>query len=91
MATMYSLTPLKEILRSYNDLGTRGFNSDGIVKTLKSIVVALRATGFKPRVQGDYTATELDQSWRMEKLVDDLKFGLKKEEFISANHFAKIN
>lgn len=91
MANLYSLTPLKEILRSYNDVGTRGFNSEGIVNTLQSIVVALRAQGFKPRVQGDYSATELDQSWRMQKLVDDLKFGLKKDEFISAHHFAKIN
>ena len=60
-------------------MAARGFNSDGIVKTLQSIGVALRAQGFKARVQGDYNATELDQSWRMQKLVDDLKFGLRTD------------
>ena len=76
---MYSLTPLKDILRYYNDLTNRGFNSEATVETLSNIGTAMRARGYKGRVHGDYSAVELDQSWRMQKLVDDLKFGLRAD------------
>jgi len=33
-AILYSLTPLKDILRGYNELTHRGFNSEATVNTL---------------------------------------------------------
>jgi hypothetical protein len=64
-ALVYSLTPLKEILKAYNELTQRGFNSEATVETLKNISAVVRARGFKGRVQTDYSAAELDHSWRM--------------------------
>lgn len=90
-AILFSMNPLKEILRAYNDLTSRGFNSEATVETLKNVGKAMRARGYKGRVQGDYSATELDQSWRMQKLVDDLKFGLRKDQFFSPHHLAQVN
>lgn len=59
-ATLYSLTPLKEILKSYNELTSRGFSSELVTETLKSIERALRARGYRARVMGDYSITELE-------------------------------
>lgn len=59
-AILYSLTPLKEILRMYNDLTHKGFNSEAAVQTLQNLGNALRARGYKGRVMGDYSAAELD-------------------------------
>jgi hypothetical protein len=49
-AIVYSLTPLKEILKAYNELSQRGFNSEATVETLKNISAVIRARGFKGRV-----------------------------------------
>ena len=40
---------------------------------------------------GDYSATELDQSWRMSKLVEDIKIGLKEETFVSPYHLGRLS
>lgn len=90
-AVLYSLHPLKEILKAYNDLTSRGFNSEATVETLKNIAGVLRARGYKGRPRGDYSANELDQSWRMQKLVDDLKFGLRPDQFFSPTHLAQTS
>jgi len=50
MAPLYSQTPLKDILRSYNEMTSRGFNSELVTFTLKNVEKALRARGFRPRV-----------------------------------------
>ena len=54
-AILYSLHPLKDILKSYNELTQRGFNSEATVETLKNIGKVMRARGFKGRPMGDYT------------------------------------
>lgn len=54
-AILYSLTPLKEILRAYNELTTKGFNSEASAQTLQNVGKVLRARGFRGRVQGDYS------------------------------------
>jgi hypothetical protein len=59
-SVLYSLTPLKDILRYYNELTNRGFNSEATVETLANIGTAMRARGYKGRVHGDYSAVELD-------------------------------
>ncbi len=89
-AILFSQTPLKDILKYYNDLAHRGFNSETAAKTLSHLEKALRARGFKGRVQTDYSATELDQSWRMQKLVDDIKFGLRADQFFAPQHLAQV-
>lgn len=90
-AILFSLTPLRDILRTYNDLTNRGFNSEATVETLQSIAKVMRARGFNGRVHGDYTAAELDQSVRMQKLVDDMKFALRDDQFFSPALLAKTN
>ena len=39
----------------------------------------VQARGNKPRVYADYTISEMDQSWRMDKVAEDLKFGLTND------------
>lgn len=90
-AIIYSITPLKDILKAYNELTQRGFNSEATVETLKNIGGVMRARGYKGRVQGDYSTNELQQSWRMQKLIDDLKFGLRPDQFFSAHHLAQTS
>jgi hypothetical protein len=48
-ALVYSMTPLKEILKAYNVLTQRGFNSEATVETLKNISSVLRGRGLKGR------------------------------------------
>lgn len=59
-AALYSFTPLKDILRTYNELTVRGFNSELTTKTLKNLSAALRARGYRPRVMNDYSISEMD-------------------------------
>jgi hypothetical protein len=70
------LTPLKDILRNYNELTVRGLDTDVMTSSLDNVLKAVRARGFKGRPMNDYSIDELDHSWRMQKLVDDLIFGL---------------
>ena len=78
MASTYSSTPLKEILKKYNELCTRGFDSYSMATTLEILAQACQSRGNKPRVMNDYSLNtgELDQSWRMQKVCDDLKFAM---------------
>lgn len=64
-AFVNSKTPLKDILYYYNKAAVKGFESSLVSKTLEQIGYALKARGNKPRVYGDYTASEFDISWRM--------------------------
>lgn len=57
----------------------RGFDSELVTETLKSVDNALRARGYRPRVMNDYSMGELEQSWRMQKLMDDVIFGLRSD------------
>lgn len=40
---------------------------------------------------GDYTHQEMDQSWRLQKLVDDLKYGLKPTQFFAPQHLSDVS
>ena len=57
---VYSMSPLKDLLRYYNELSVRGFNSEAIASTLTQLFKALKARGTKARVMNDYTTTEMD-------------------------------
>lgn len=89
LAPVYSLTPLKDILRHYNELSVRGFNSEVVNKSLENLLLAVRGRGNQPRVQSDYSLPELDQSWRMQKIIEDIEFGLRPDQFFSANDLAE--
>jgi hypothetical protein len=54
-ATTYSMVPLKDILRCYNDLTSRGFNSDSLSKSLTFLSKAIAGRGNKPMAMNDYT------------------------------------
>ncbi len=58
-AALYSYIPLKDILRTYNEMTVRGFNSELITSTLKNVSAALRARGYRARVMNDYSIPEL--------------------------------
>jgi hypothetical protein len=51
----------------------------------------MRARGYKGRSMGDYTHQEMDQSWRLQKLVDDLKYGLKPTHFFAPQHLSDVS
>lgn len=78
-AHVISMQPVRDILGYYNELSVRGFDSTSIIGSLKQLNKALRGRGNKGRVMNDYSHAELDQSWKMHKLVDDIKFGLNPE------------
>lgn len=48
-AHVYSATPLKDILRHYNDLSSRGFNGELVTGTLELLKQAIRGRGNKGR------------------------------------------
>jgi hypothetical protein len=99
MAPTYYDTPLKEILKGYNELTTRGFDGDSMAACLKAAVKQFEGRGFKPRTMNDYTTNGMDNSWRMQKIVDDIKFAVSKDTqdyltgggLLSAYHLAKIS
>ncbi|CDW84758.1 UNKNOWN [Stylonychia lemnae] len=88
-APLYSLSPLKDILRSYNKLTARGFNSELLTQTLRSLDQAQRARGFRGRYMNDYSQDEFEQSWRMAKVFEDIQFGLRKDQYFSPTHMAQ--
>lgn len=93
-AIVYSLTPLKDIMIAYNELSNTprgGFNSEAVVATLQNLGKAIRARGYKGRPQGDYSITELDHSWRMSRLVEDIQFGLREDQFFSPHLLAQVS
>lgn len=67
-------------------MSSRGFSSELVAETLKNLDAGIRARGLEGRVLMDYTQPELEQSWRMNKLVDDIIYGLRPEVFFSPHH-----
>lgn len=45
----------------------------------ENLNTVIQARGNNPRVLTDYTIAEMHQSWRMDKLAEDIKFGLTHE------------
>jgi hypothetical protein len=91
-AVVFALTPLKEILATYVELSNqRGFNQQAAIATLNNLGKAVRARGLKAHSQGDYTVNQMDQSWRMSKLIEDVKYALRKDQFFSAHNLAELS
>lgn len=71
----YSKTPLKDILRTYNRNSARNLEPKVLALTAESLRDAFLARG-KSAEFTDYGPKELDASWHMQKMADDLIFML---------------
>ena len=71
-----STSPVKQVLSEYNKLSERGFSGEVLASSLERLDELVGARGNQPRVYADYSVPEMDQSWRMNKVAEDLKFGL---------------
>ena len=71
-----STQPVKSLLSEYNKLSERGFSGDVLATSLERLDQLILARGNQPRVYADLSVPEMDQSWRMNKVAEDIKFGL---------------
>lgn len=78
------------MLRHYNNASVRGFDGELVSQTLKYLDQAFKARGNKPRVYNDYEPAELDVSWRMAKVAEDIRWALKPDQTILPYHMAEI-
>ena len=91
-AILNSQTPVRLILSEYNKLTSRGFNCEVLANSLEHLQTTLHARGNSPKVYADYSSSEMDLSWRMEKVAMDLKFGLTSENaYFSSNNMGRIS
>ena len=97
-SVLMSMTPLKACLSEYIAMTTRGFDCQFLADSLRMINQAVSARGNVPKVGKDYSITDLDVSWRMEKLFQDLRFGLSGPKgndphsvFFSSYNMAEIS
>jgi hypothetical protein len=68
-AVLISQTPVKQVLSEYNKLTGRGFNCEVLANSLDHLHATVHARGNNPKVYADYSVSEMDQSWRMEKVA----------------------
>ena len=71
-----SMAPLKICLAEYSKMTVGGFDCHLLAKSLGLLNAAISSRGNKPRLWSDYALHELDTSWRFEKVLADIKFGL---------------
>lgn len=79
------------MLSEYNKLTAQGFNCNVLANSLEHLQNAIEARGNKPRVYADFSLSEMDQSWRMDKIASDISFALNSENnvFFSAKNMAR--
>ena len=93
VAPVNSLTPLKTVLTEYSKISTKGFDCHTLAESLKRLNQAVQATGNHRVSMNDYTTlSEMDQSWRMDKVTEDVKFGLDPNPnvFFSPYNLARV-
>lgn len=88
-APLMTETPVKLILSEYSRLSSQGFDGRLFSSTLEHLVQTVKGRGNSPRVYSDYTLPELDVSWRMAKVSEDLKHALTTDQFFSSHLMAK--
>ena len=66
--------PLIEVLSEYNKMTTNGFHDKIIATFLEEFNKVIEAQGNRPISYTDYTIEEMDTSWRMTKVAEDIKF-----------------
>ena len=76
MALLMSMSPVKTCLSEYSKMTSRGFDCYLLANSLRMVNQAVIARGNKPKLHTDYATHEMDTSWRMEKVFQDIKFGL---------------
>jgi len=86
-------TPVQQVLSEYNKLTARGFNCDVLATSLEHLSNVIQARGNRPHAFADYTLSEMDQSWRMEKVASDIIFALNPENntFFSPHNMARAS
>lgn len=72
-APAFASNPIKEILKQYNDLigsGSRGFDCEVMAKSMEHLENAVMARGNQPKgsFMDYHSMSEMDQSWRMQKI-----------------------
>ena len=92
MAPVQSLTPIKDCLQEYSKLANSGFDCGVLAESLQKLNQAVEAVGNNPLTFNDYTLSEMDSSWRMQRLTDDVKFGLDPNPnvFFSPHNLARV-
>jgi len=88
-----SLTPIKSCLKDYSKIADKGWDCGVLAESLKYLNSAVAAVGNNPLHFNDYSLTEMDQSWRMDKLTEDIRFGLipNPNVFFSPYNLAKVS
>lgn len=82
--------PLKQSLSIYNKMTFHGFNDEILATCLENLYGVIMAMGNKPITYQDYDIHEMEQSWRMNKVAEDVKFGLTHESvFFSPFNMAR--
>ena len=69
VAPVQTMQPLKEVLNEYSSLTTRGFDCQVLAESLKRVNQAVAAVGNQPLTFNDYSLSEMDTSWRMDKVA----------------------
>lgn len=90
---VHSSAPIKQCLNEYSRLSRGGFDCDLLAQSLTRLNHVVVALGNNPLTFSDYTLSEMDQSWRMDKLAEDIKFGLDPNPniFFSPYNMAKVS
>ena len=92
LAPVQSMKPIKTILGEYAKVSTSGFSCEVLAESLQRLNQATLALGNHPVKTDDYTLSEMDQSWRLDKVTEDIKFGLDPNPniFFSPYNMAKV-
>lgn len=83
------LEGLEQMLREYNLLSRVGWKDQNMADFLDTLGRGIRAIGPNSTNSLDHTTQELYDTWKMHKLVDDLKYGLEPGVFYSPHYLAK--
>ena len=92
LAPVQSMKPLKTILSEYAKVSTSGFSCGVLAESLQRLNQATLALGNHPVKTNDYSLSEMDQSWRLDKVTEDIKFGLNPNPnvFFSPYNLARV-
>lgn len=60
LAPFYSIQPLRDIMRGYNDLCTKGFDPETTISTLECLNKAIDGNGYMNRPMHDYTRAQFE-------------------------------
>ena len=84
-SVLQSPTPIRDCLSGYNRLSRKKYSPDSILESLNLLNKTIKAKG-PLDVYADYSVTEMDISWRMAKMADDIIFACQEEQYFSPWH-----